>query len=117
MGVPKALPCKRLADSEKVITLRLTDSKRGAYDVAIMKSGPDRLREWIERSKCNQTEAAKLLGFTKVFLSQILNGVRTPGLANAINIQRVTGISVESWAVTDVSSADDCESDKRRHSA
>ena len=64
--------------------------------------GRDRLREWMDRSKLNQTETAQLLGFDAVFLSQILNGHRRPGLDNAITIERVTGISVESWSLNDL---------------
>jgi transcriptional regulator with XRE-family HTH domain len=67
-----------------------------------MKSGRERLRDWIDRSKVNQTQAARILGMTPVFLSQILNGDRTPGLANAVKIEDVTGIAVRSWQITDV---------------
>lgn len=68
-----------------------------------MKSGRERLRDWLGRSKVNQREAAELLGFTEVFLSQILNGVRRPGLENAVRIEDVTGIAAESWLLTDIS--------------
>ncbi len=68
-----------------------------------MKSGADQLRDWIRRRSMNQHEAAELLGVTDVFLSQLLNGHRQPGLANAINIERTTGIAVESWLLTEVS--------------
>jgi transcriptional regulator with XRE-family HTH domain len=62
-----------------------------------MPTGPDLLRAWIARSKLNQREAALRLGFDQTFLSQILNKLRSPGLINAIKIERVTGIVVESW--------------------
>jgi transcriptional regulator with XRE-family HTH domain len=68
-----------------------------------MKFGRDQLRDWIERRQVNQREAAELLSITDVFLSQILNNVRTPGLANAVKIERLTGIPVESWLLTDLS--------------
>lgn len=74
-----------------------------------MQSGRERLRDWIDRSKVNQREAAAILGMSDVFLSQILNGVRTPGLDNAVKIEQVTGISVESWLLTSVSRSDDAE--------
>jgi plasmid maintenance system antidote protein VapI len=74
-----------------------------------MKSGRERLRAWIERSKVNQTEAAVILSMNAVHLSQILNGQRGPGLATAVNIERVTGISVESWLLTSVSDDEDDE--------
>lgn len=71
-----------------------------------MKAGPEQLRDWIERRHVNQREAAELLGFGTVFLSQLLNRARKPGLDNAIQIERVTGISVEAWLLTEVSPTD-----------
>lgn len=68
-----------------------------------MKSGPEQLRDWMSRREVNQREAAELLSITDVFLSQILNHVRTPGLANAIKIERQTGIPVESWLLNELS--------------
>lgn len=70
-----------------------------------MKSGRQRLREWIDRSKINQNQAAELLSITPVFLSQILNGDRTPGLTNALKIEDVTGIAVRSWQISELSDA------------
>jgi transcriptional regulator with XRE-family HTH domain len=72
-----------------------------------MESGRNRLRDWIWRSRVNQTKAAEILGVNQVVLSQWLNGVRIPGLENAVKIERITGISVESWLLTDVSKADE----------
>lgn len=68
-----------------------------------MKSGPEQFRDWMERRGVNQREAAELLSITDVFVSQILNNVRTPGLANAVKIERLTGIPVESWLLTELS--------------
>jgi transcriptional regulator with XRE-family HTH domain len=68
-----------------------------------MLPGPDRLKAWIERSKVNQREAAEILGAHPVVLSQWLSGQRTPGLANAVHIEQVTGVSVESWVLNAVS--------------
>lgn len=72
-----------------------------------MVSGPEQLRDWMRRREVNQTEAAELLSITGVFLSQLLNNKRSPGLANAIKIERMTGISVESWLLTEVSETPD----------
>lgn len=72
-----------------------------------MVSGPEQLRDWMRRREVNQREAAELLNITEVFLSQLLNSKRTPGLENAIKIERLTGISVESWLLTAVSGASD----------
>lgn len=72
-----------------------------------MQSGRQRLRKWIERSKVNQNEAAEILSVHPVVLSQWLSGARKPGLESAIMIARVTGISVESWLLTSVSTDTD----------
>lgn len=73
-----------------------------------MKSGRERLREWVERSKVgSQRAAADLLGVHKVVLNQWLSGVRTPDLDNAHLIERVTGIGTESWLLTDESKSDE----------
>jgi transcriptional regulator with XRE-family HTH domain len=66
-----------------------------------MLSGRERLKAWVERSKVTQREAARILGLDHTFLSQILNGRRTPALANAVKIERVTGIAAEAWLPTD----------------
>ncbi len=68
-----------------------------------MPSGPEHLRDWMRRRDMNQREAAALLGITEVYLSQLLNGHRQPGLPNAIKIERITGIAVEGWLLTGVS--------------
>lgn len=62
-----------------------------------MHSGRERLRQWLQRSKLKQGEAAGLLGFDRSYLSQILGGKRQPGLASAIKIERVSGVPVEAW--------------------
>lgn len=62
-----------------------------------MNSGADTLRDWLKRRSLNQSEAAKLLGLNEVYLSQILNGHRKPALANAVKIEKFTGIPVEMW--------------------
>jgi DNA-binding transcriptional regulator YdaS (Cro superfamily) len=70
-----------------------------------MTSGCVRLNDWIERSKLNQRAAAKILGVHPVVLCQWLSGQRTPGLDNAHLIEKVTGISTESWLLTPISPA------------
>jgi transcriptional regulator with XRE-family HTH domain len=66
-----------------------------------MESGAKQLKEWMHRRRFMQTEAAKYLGFDPTFVSQLVNGARTPGLDNAIKIERATGIPVEAWLSTD----------------
>ncbi len=80
-----------------------------------MPSGSQQLRQWIDRRGVNQREAAGLLGLNEVVLSQLLSGKRQPGLANAIRIERVTGISVESWLQSELSDASsDASADPRK---
>lgn len=67
-----------------------------------MHDGRTRLREWMNRAKLNQRSAAELLGMHYTFLSQILNNDRSPALATAVRIERITGIPVEAWVTTDV---------------
>lgn len=67
-----------------------------------MQSGPEQLKAWMERAKKNQAETAAHLGMDFTYVSQIVNGVRTPGLRNALIIERNTGIPVEAWAETEV---------------
>jgi len=68
-----------------------------------MKTGRERLRDWIKRSQVSQTQAAKILSVHPVMISEWLGGTRRPGLENAVKIEQITGISVESWLLTEVS--------------
>lgn len=77
-----------------------------------MDAGREQLRAWMLRAKLTQREAAKLLGIHYTFLSQILstsNKRRSPALATAVTIERVTGVPVEAWMPTPV--------DAQRHTA
>jgi transcriptional regulator with XRE-family HTH domain len=62
-----------------------------------MKSGAEQLKDWMHRRRFLQKEAAEHFGFDVTFVSQLVNGKRTPGLDNAILIERATGIPVEAW--------------------
>lgn len=68
-----------------------------------MKSGRERLQQWIDRSELNQNEAAETLSVHHVVLSQILNGKRNPGLRTAVKIEEATGIPAKSWLLKTVS--------------
>ena len=72
-----------------------------------MHTGRERLRAWIDRSKVNQKEAAEILQINEVVLSQWLSGSRTPGLANALHIESVTGVSAASWLLSPVPDDDE----------
>lgn len=72
--------------------------------LSIMSQGQERLRDWIGRSKLSQRAAADLLDMHWTFLNQILNDKRSPALATAVRIERMTGIPVEAWMPTDVDS-------------
>jgi transcriptional regulator with XRE-family HTH domain len=83
-----------------------------------MKSGPDQLRDWMGRRRFNQSEAAKYLGLTEPNLSIFVNAIRRPGLDNAINIERLTGIPVEAWASKNIDESDERPStDAQKRSA
>lgn len=68
-----------------------------------MREGGEQLRDWQERRGFNQRETADYLGLNEVHYSQILNGLRQPGLANAVRIELLTGIPVRSWALSELS--------------
>lgn len=67
-----------------------------------MQSGPDQLRDWMDRRGLNQTETAIKLGVPVSFLSMLVNGHRSPGLGNAVAIERMTGIPVEAWVASEL---------------
>jgi transcriptional regulator with XRE-family HTH domain len=67
-----------------------------------MYSGPEQLKDWMERREWNQAETAAYFGCDISFISQLINRRRTPGLANAILIERKTGIPVEAWASSEL---------------
>lgn len=71
-----------------------------------MIEGRERLRDWIKRSNLTQRAAAQLLGMHYTFLSQILGRDRSPSLATAVKIGRITGIPVEAWMPTTVDDQD-----------
>lgn len=54
----------------------------------------------MHRRRFLQKEAGEYMGFHESFISQLVNGDRTPGLENAIAIERMTGIPVEAWLPT-----------------
>lgn len=63
-----------------------------------MQSGREQLKAWIERGHFTQRQAATFLGFDETYVSQLVGGKRTPGLDNALLLERKTGIPVEAWA-------------------
>jgi transcriptional regulator with XRE-family HTH domain len=83
-----------------------------------MKSGPQELRDWMHRRKFLQRETAEYLKFDETYVSQLLNGKRTPGLDNAIIIERLTGIPVEAWSASsrDISVAGEQPEQQKRAS-
>lgn len=67
------------------------------------KTARERLREYCTRHGYKQYELAQLLGIAEAHLSQILSGVRRPGLPIAVRIEDVTGIPAKSWMLSAVS--------------
>jgi transcriptional regulator with XRE-family HTH domain len=70
-----------------------------------MQNGRERLRGWIDRSRYTQRQAAEILGIGEVYLSQILGGIRTPGLDTAVRFEALSGVPVQSWARNELRSA------------
>lgn len=66
-----------------------------------MRSGPEQLRDWIERRGFNYEETARHLGLDPSVLTKLANGTRNAGLKIALIIERKTGIPVEAWASVD----------------
>ena len=56
----------------------------------------------MRRRGFNQSDAARYLEFEPPYVSDLLTERRTPGLANAIRIERLAGIPVEAWTSTDI---------------
>lgn len=61
------------------------------------------LREWIQRAKMQDQEAAAFLGITSGYLSQLLSGSKVPSLELALKAEDLTGVSVRSWQVNELS--------------
>lgn len=70
-----------------------------------MQSGPEQLKDWMRRRGFTQADAARYLAIDEPYVSVLLSGKRTPGLANAIHLERLTGIPVEAWASTSIGEA------------
>jgi transcriptional regulator with XRE-family HTH domain len=66
-----------------------------------MDSGRVRLAEWLGRARVSYREIARQLGVHHTTINQILTGRRTPGLALAAHIERITGIPAASWVATE----------------
>lgn len=85
-----------------------------------MKSGPEQLREWMDRrwpaSPRTQRDAAAHFEWDETFISQLVTGKRTPGLTNAIRIERETGIPVEAWVSSELGESTAVISGKARKS-
>jgi transcriptional regulator with XRE-family HTH domain len=62
-----------------------------------MLQGAEALAEWMARRKLLQGELAELLQVHKATVSQWLCGAQRPQLTDRMVIQRLTGISVDSW--------------------
>jgi transcriptional regulator with XRE-family HTH domain len=62
----------------------------------------ERLQAWLRRSGMTQRAAAELFGLHYTYLNQILRGRRVPALANAVEIERQTGIAPGAWVPTRV---------------
>lgn len=66
------------------------------------QTGPEQFRDWIDRRRFTQRDAAKYFGWNEAYISRILSGKHRPGLSLAIQIERATGIPVEAWPDSDL---------------
>lgn len=72
-----------------------------------MDSGATQFKDWMHRRRFMQREAAAYFGWHETYISQLLSGTRTPGLDNAVTIERLTGIPIEAWASSRVDKAEE----------
>jgi plasmid maintenance system antidote protein VapI len=71
-----------------------------------MHSGSEQLEDWMRRRGFKPADAARYLGFDEPYISVLRSGKRTPGLDNAIKLERLTGIPVEAWASSELNSVE-----------
>lgn len=64
-------------------------------------SNPDRFRDWMARAGLNQSEVARQLGVQQPQVSHLVMGTRSPSLALAVRIQKLTGIPAADWVDLD----------------
>lgn len=74
-----------------------------------MQSGAEQLKDWMRRRGFKQADAARYLGFDEPYISVLSSGKRTPGLDNAILLERLTGIPVEAWASSELGDSESSE--------
>jgi transcriptional regulator with XRE-family HTH domain len=83
-----------------------------------MQSGSAQLRDWMQRRGFSQYEAADYLGWDEASFSKLVNGNRTPGLANAVKIEELTGIPAKAWVSTPVDKgADESATDVKKRAS
>lgn len=63
------------------------------------------LARWIDRHRMTQTEAAEVIGISRVKLNQYLNAEARPSLETAIRIEDATGIGIRLWLVEEPEAA------------
>ena len=67
-----------------------------------MDSGAEQLKDWMRRRGFKSADAARYLEMDEPYISVLVNAKRTPGLDNALKLERLTGIPVEAWASSDL---------------
>lgn len=88
--------CQTIGKFYRCLSLTLAPSR--SYRDDTMRSGPEQLKDWMHRRRFLQRETAEYLGWDETYVSQLLNARRSPGLDNAVHMERLTGIPVEAWA-------------------
>ena len=66
------------------------------------------LSRWVDATKLKREDAARLFDITRQHLDRLCRGDRTPSLALALEIERITrgAVSVQSWGKTKSHSRD-----------
>jgi len=67
-----------------------------------MISGPEQFKQWMGLRGFNQRLTAAYFEWDEAYISNLMSGRRTPGLDNAVRIERLTGIPVEAWASSEM---------------
>jgi len=82
-----------------------------------MDSGAEQLKDWMRRRGFKNADAARYLEIDEPYISVLASGKRTPGLDNAVKLERLTGIPVEAWMATEVDETESAASPvaRKRH--
>ena len=79
----------------------------------MMTRGARELLAWKDRFGLNQTELAERIGVSVPYVSQLLDGKRSPSLHLVAKIYELAGITLQAW-LDSTPSTSDYKVDRRR---